>query len=174
LGGNLISLLFPSPFLVFPPVNGAVLSMGDFDDSPFPRFRSARCFASEAAAATAAASSAAARSSLAGIAFHLGFSTYQPIPVISNILTTSLRFLRTLLNSLSVLLGLTLDDLSLSDIWPLTRVHDRWTILLLLLSANLDRFLGVSIRLTIWKGIGNFGRRTQLTKLYPTGLFGFI
>jgi hypothetical protein len=81
LGGNLISLLFPSPFLAFPPAdNGVVLSIGDFDDSPFPRFRSARCFASVAAAATAAASSAAARSSLAGIAFHLGFSANQPDP----------------------------------------------------------------------------------------------
>jgi hypothetical protein len=82
-GGNRISLLFPSPFLVFPPAErGVVLSIGDFDDSPFPRFRSARCLASVAAAAMAAASSAAARSSLAGIAFHFGFSTNQPYPLL--------------------------------------------------------------------------------------------
>ena len=82
LGGNRISLLFPSPFLVFPPAeSGVVLSIGDFDDSPFPRFRSARCLASVAAAAMAAASSAAARSSLAGIAFHFGFSANQSHPL---------------------------------------------------------------------------------------------
>jgi len=82
LGGNRISLLFPSPFLVFPPADrGVVLSMGDLDDSPLPRFRSARCLASVAAAAMAAASSAAARSSLAGIAFHFGFSANQSHPL---------------------------------------------------------------------------------------------